>query len=216
MRNTHRKLSVLSTVCFMAVLLPACGGKSTPSSSQDHIRGTVQSLDGQVLTVATASGSVRVQLAQPTQVATVVQSTRDKIAPGSFLGITSVKQPNGSERAVEIHVFPEAMRGTGEGSYGWDLAGAAGSHGRMTNGTAAPSTMTNGTVSGPTMTSGTVAAQEGGASLKLVYKTERQTDHKRSPSQPAFPSWPSSRDTRQTCSPARMSLSSPTGMLTAC
>ena len=52
--------------------------------------------------------------------ATVGQSDRAHITDGSFLGITSVTDPDGSQRAVEVHVFPEAMRGTGEGSYDWD------------------------------------------------------------------------------------------------
>ena len=154
----------------MAALLQACGSKSSASASQDHVRGTVQSLDGQVLTVATSTGSVRVQLAASTRVATVVQSDRAHLTDGSFLGITSVTQPDGSQRAVEVHVFPEAMRGTGEGSYGWDLPGVDGGGSKMTNGTAASSKMTNGTVSASKMTNGTVSAQEGGSSLTLQYK----------------------------------------------
>jgi hypothetical protein len=170
MRNTHRRLAVLSAFFCTAVLLQACGKSSAVSTSPDHIRGTVQSLDGQILTVATSTGSVRVQLAQPTRVATVVRSDREHITDGSFLGITSVTQPDGSERAVEVHVFPEAMRGTGEGSHRWDLPGADGGGSKMTNGTAAASKMTNGTVSSSKMTNGTVTAQEGESSLTLRYQ----------------------------------------------
>jgi hypothetical protein len=159
MHNTRRKLAVLVAVCCMAAMLQACGNRSSAATSSDHVRGTVQSLDGQVLTVATSTGSVRVELAPSTHVATVVQSDRAHLTDGSFLGITSVTQPDGSERAVEVHVFPEAMRGTGEGSYGWDLPGVGGGGSKMTNGTAAVSKMTNGTVS----------AREAG-SLTLQYK----------------------------------------------
>jgi hypothetical protein len=166
MHNSDRRLTVLSAFFCAAVLLQACGSRSSPSTNPEHIRGTVQDLDGQVLTVATSTGSVRVQLAQPTQVATVGQSDRSHITDGSFLGITSVTQPDGSQRAVEVHVFPEAMRGTGEGSYSWDLPGAGGS--KMTNGTA--SKMTNGTVSASKMTNGTVTAQKDRSSLTLQYK----------------------------------------------
>ena len=99
-----------------------------------------------------------------------------------------MKQPNGSQKAVEIHVFPESMRGTGEGSYPWDWPGTAGSkvaasHSKMTNGTvSAPggnaprSKMTNGTMaasgalSHSKMTNGTVGKQAGGDSLTLTYK----------------------------------------------
>jgi hypothetical protein len=170
MHNAHRRFTVLSACFCTAVLLQACSHRSSAAIGADHIRGTVESLDGEVLLVATSTGTVRVQLAQPTRFATVVQSDREHITGGSFLGITSVTQPDGSQRAVEVHVFPEAMRGTGEGSYGWDLPGTAGGGSKMTNGTAASSKMTNGTVSSSKMTNGTVTAQEGGSSLTLQYK----------------------------------------------
>ena len=160
------RLTVITTLLSMALLLQACS-KSSPSSQPQHVRGTIQSLDGQVLTVATSDGSVRVQLAPSTAIATVVQSDRAHLTDGSFLGITSVAEPDGSRRAVEVHVFPEAMRGTGEGNYGWDWPGASGNS-KMTNGTA--SKMTNGTVSNSKMTNGTVTAQDGGSSLTLQYK----------------------------------------------
>ena len=61
-----------------------------------------------------------------THVATVVQADRAALTNGSFLGITSVTEPDGSQRAVEVHVFPESMRGTGEGSHEWDVPSANG------------------------------------------------------------------------------------------
>jgi hypothetical protein len=155
-----------------ALLLQACGGGgggggsgSNSSSSSaataaapDRVRGTVESLKGQVLTVATSTGAVRVQLAPSTPVANVVKTDRAHIADGSFLGIGSVTGPDGSQRAAEVTVFPESMRGTGEGSYPWNHPAVSGG-GTMTNGTASASTMTNGTVSrsASTMTNGTVS-----------------------------------------------------------
>jgi hypothetical protein len=160
------RFTVNTALLSVALLLQACG-KPSPSSQPEHVRGTIQNLDGQVLTVATSAGSVRVQMALSTVVATLVQSDRAHLTDGSFLGITSVAEPDGSRRAVEVHVFPEAMRGTGEGNYGWDWPGASGNS-KMTNGTA--SKMTNGTVSNSKMTNGTVTAQDGGSSLTLQYK----------------------------------------------
>ena len=110
--------------------------------------------------------SLAAQMAPSTAIATVVQSDRAHLTDGSFLGITSVVAPDGSRRAVEVHVFPESMRGTGEGSRGWDWPGAS-ADSKMTNGTA--SKMTNGTVASSTMTNGTVTA-DGGSSLTLQYK----------------------------------------------
>jgi hypothetical protein len=165
--NIHRRFTALSVLLSAAVLLPACASKSSQSATAEHVRGTIQSLDNQVLTVATSTGSVRVRLAPSTLVATIVPSDRARITDGSFLGITSVTEPDGSQQAVEVHVFPEAMRGTGEGSYGWDWPGAS-RNSKMTNGTA--SKMTNGTVSKSKMTNGTVTAQADGSSLTLQYK----------------------------------------------
>jgi hypothetical protein len=173
MLNNYRRLAVLTTLLSMALLLQACG-KPSSTSQPEHVRGAVQTVDGQALTIATSAGSVRVQLAPSTAIATVVQSDRAHLTDGSFLGITSVVAPDGSRRAVEVHVFPEAMRGTGEGSRAWDWPGAS-ADSKMTNGTA--SKMTNGTVSkmtdgiasNSTMTNGTVTA-DGGSSLTLQYK----------------------------------------------
>jgi hypothetical protein len=173
MHNIHRRLAVIVTLLCGLLLLQACARKSSPSTTPEHIRGTIQTVDGDVLSVATSAGSVRVQLAPSTLVATVVQSDRAHITDGSFLGITSVTEPNGSQRAVEVHVFPDAMRGTGEGSYGWDWPGAS-RNSKMTNGTA--SKMTNGTVSKSNMTNGTVTAQQGGSSLTLRYKNGTSGD----------------------------------------
>jgi hypothetical protein len=143
-----------------------------PTSIPVRVRGTVQSVSGKVLTLTTNSGVVRLQLSPTIRYAELVPSDKDHVKPGSFLGITSVTQPDGSQRAVEIHVFPEAMRGSGEGSYPWDWPGTAGSH------SAPHSRMTNGTVSAGTpsaalhsrMTNGTVSNQTGGSRLTLKYK----------------------------------------------
>ena len=170
MRHLCDRLWVSPALLCAVVALVGCSAPSAPSNNLDHIRGIVESQDGQVLTVATAQGVVRVQLEPSTKVGIVVRSDREHIADGSFLGITSITAADGSERAVEVHVFPQAMRGTGEGSYQWDLPGAERSGSKMTNGTAATSRMTNGTVVGSKMTNGTVVAQKSGSVVTVRYK----------------------------------------------
>jgi hypothetical protein len=125
-----------------AAVLAAYGDKSSASAGTEHVRGTIQILDGQGVSVTTSSGLIRVHIAPSTAIAAVTPSDREHIAEGSFLGITSVAQPDGSQRAVEIHVFPESMRGTGEGSHGWGLPRVDGGSSKMTNGTATASKMT--------------------------------------------------------------------------
>jgi hypothetical protein len=167
--NAHQRLTVPLALLCSAIVLQGCGPKSSPSIAAERIRGTVQSLDGDVLTVATSADTVRVRLIPSTPVATVVPTDRAHITDGSFLGIGSATQPDGSQRAAEVTVFPESMRGTGEGSYAWNRPGVEGG-GRMTNGTAGSMKMTNGTVSASRMTNGTVTGQAGGSSLTLTYK----------------------------------------------
>lgn len=144
-----------------------------------HIRGSIQSLKGGILTVTSQSGPVRVQLPAKAPVVSVIPSDRAHVKEGSFLGIASVPGANGAQQAREVVVFPEAARGTGEGSYDWDLPGAGSSkmtngkvgHSRMTNGTVSKSRMTNGTVaSGSRMTNGTVKKGVGASELTLEFK----------------------------------------------
>ena len=175
MLNTYRRNPIYA-LCI-AALLPSCSAPSSTSTpaGADHIRGTVTRLEGPVLTVQTPDGMVNVQLAQATQIATVDKAGRDQIRPGNFVGIASLTDPGGSQRAVEVHVFAESMRGTGEGSRDWDLPSANASSSRMTNGTVSSSRMTNGTVSASNMTNGTVTEAGAGSSLIVNYKDGAQT-----------------------------------------
>ena len=162
MLDIYRR-NTLHALCF-AALLPSCTSSSTSTpASADHIRGTVTRLEGPVLTVQTPDGPVDVRLAQATQIATVDKAARDQIRPGSFVGITSVTDPGGSQRAVEVHVFDESMRGTGEGSRDWDLPSASAPSSRMTNGTVSTSKMKNGTVTEPGAGSSLIVNYKGGA-----------------------------------------------------
>jgi hypothetical protein len=87
-----------------------------------RLRGTVEAVDGSVLSMKSRDGSeLKVKLPDNTAVRDVVKYSLADIKPGNFIGVTGMPQPDGSQKAVEIHVFPEAMRGTGEGHYPWDL-----------------------------------------------------------------------------------------------
>lgn len=129
-----------------------------------RIRGTVESLRGDTLTVRTAKASVAITLPPKTAVVSVIPADRGRIKDGAFLGIASVPGPKGAQVARDVVVFPESARGTGEGSYPWDLPG--GKTSKMTNGTvhALPSRMTNGT-----------ASLGGGETLTLRYKSSKGT-----------------------------------------
>jgi len=120
-----------------------------------RVRGTIENKDRQVLDVKARDGeTMKIRLADNAPVRAVVKASLSDIKPGSFVGITAMPQPDGTQRAVEIHIFPEAMRGTGEGHRPWDL---------MPN-----STMTNATVA-------TEVASNNGKSLVLKYKDGEKT-----------------------------------------
>ncbi|HEV3494262.1 MAG TPA: hypothetical protein VG224_26900 [Reyranella sp.] len=108
---------------FVIFTLAATGSISS-AWAQDtvRVRGTVEGMDGPVYLVKTRSGdTVKVAVTdQPLFVAMVKASMAD-IKPGMFVGSTAMPGPDGSLRAVEVHIFPEAMRGTGEGHRDWDL-----------------------------------------------------------------------------------------------
>lgn len=166
MHNTHRRPTVASALLCAAVLLSACGHDSSPATAPENVRGTIQSVDGDGLTVTTSAGSVRVRLGPSTTVAGVVQADPAHIAEGAYVGIASVTDPDGSQRAVGAIVFPEAMRGAAEGAVGWDWPNEA----------KATSKMTNGTVSSSKMTNGTVTARSGTSSVTLRYKNGTSSD----------------------------------------
>jgi hypothetical protein len=87
----------------------------------------------------------------------------------SFVGVTSVKQPDGSERATEINIFPEELRGIGEGSYLMNPDQAKSARSRMTNGTVSGVATAKGTAPKSRMTNGTVSAKSGTSTLSVQY-----------------------------------------------
>ena len=87
-----------------------------------RVRGTVQSVDGSTLTVKSRDGAdLKIKLADNPVIRTVTAKTVADVKQGLFVGITAMPQPDGTQKAVEIHIFPEAARGTGEGHRPWDL-----------------------------------------------------------------------------------------------
>ena len=116
-----------------------------------RVRGTIERVQGPVYVIKTRDGAeLKVALAEPGLVVALVKASMADIKPGLFVGSTGMPQPDGSQKAIEVHIFPEAMRGTGEGHYPWDLQ--------------ADSTMTNANVEES-------VASVDGQTLTLKYKT---------------------------------------------
>lgn len=105
-----------------------------------RLRGTIESVDGDLLSVKSRGGEdVKLHVAPDARVAGIIRIALSDITVGSFIGTTTVPGPDGGQKAVEVHVFPEAMRGTGEGSRPYDLR----PNSSMTNATVAESVVGN-------------------------------------------------------------------------
>src|SRR5262249_32151755 len=124
----------------------ASGGEVSSPNSPMMVRGVVSDVTSSSLVIKTDTGNVTLALAGPPKVFDREPGSLSDVADNAFVGVTSVKQPDGREQATEIHVFPEDLRGLGEGSHMMEpSAGPSGN--RMTNGSVQGSRMSNGTVS---------------------------------------------------------------------
>src|SRR5438874_5025149 len=93
---------------------------STIAHAQDtvRLRGTVERIEGLIYVVKSRDGSeIKVSLADNALVVAIVKASLADIKQGAFVGTTGMPQADGSQKAIEVHIFPEAMRGTGEGHY---------------------------------------------------------------------------------------------------
>src|SRR5262245_11898011 len=99
-----------------------------------RLRGTIEKVDGNALTLKTREGEAKLSLTGNATIVAVVKATMADVKEGTFLGSAAMPQPDGSQKALEVHIFPESMRGTGEGHRPYEPV--------------PNSTMTNGTVGG--------------------------------------------------------------------
>lgn len=108
----------------IAVILLALAGTAAFAQAPQvtRVRGAIEHLDGNALTVKARDGrEIAIALAPNATVTGVVPASLADITAGKFIGVTSMPRPDGTLLALEIHVFPESMRGVGEGHRAWDL-----------------------------------------------------------------------------------------------
>jgi len=135
----------------MAVIGLVVGGAAALAQEAPvRVRGTIDRVEGDVFIVkARGGGEIRLKLKENAMVVALIKASLADIKQGSYVGVSGMPQPDGSQKALEVHIFPEAMRGVGDGHRGWDLQ--------------ASSTMTNGNVE-------QTVASASGQELTLKYK----------------------------------------------
>jgi hypothetical protein len=144
MRTISRVLVAVAMVGPF-VVLPAMAQQQTV-----RLRGAIKALDGHTLLVRSRDGAeLKLNLADKLLVVEVVKASMADIKEGAFIGSGAMPQPDGSQKAIEVHIFAESMRGTGEGFRAWDGA--------------PNSTMTNGSV-------GTTVTGVDGPVISVKYK----------------------------------------------
>jgi hypothetical protein len=141
-----RLISCLAAAILALLVVPAFAQEGTPT----RIRGTIEKLEGQTLIVRSREGQeLSIALANDLKVSAVNKAQLSDIKQGDFIGTAAVPGTDGKLHAQEVLIFPEALRGAGEGHRPWDLT--------------PDSTMTNATVA-------EVAEGAKGRLLKLKYK----------------------------------------------
>jgi hypothetical protein len=119
-----RLLAALS-LASISIALPAAAQETV------RVRGTIERIEGPVYVVKNRDGAeVKLTVTDNPLFVAIAPSTMADIKPGMFVGSAGMMQPDGTQKAIEVHIFPESMRGTGEGHYDWDLKPQS----KMTNG----------------------------------------------------------------------------------
>ncbi|MSO77901.1 MAG: hypothetical protein EXQ87_13495 [Alphaproteobacteria bacterium] len=141
-------------IVALAALFATSALAQAPPAPPVRVHGQIEAVGDKQLTVKSRDGAtLKIALNDPLTVTAVSKIDIAEIKPNSFVGISSVKGTDGRHYALEVHVFPEASRGSNEGHYPWDLK--------------PDSMMTNATVA-------TIATEAKGRVLTLKYKQSDQ------------------------------------------
>jgi len=136
----HRSSLKRPLIALAMVVATSIAALAQQSPTPSRVRGTIDAVDGDVISVKSRSGEdVKLHMTADMMVVGIVKIPLSDIKVGSFVGATTVPGPDGVPTAVEVHVFPENMRGTGEGSRPYDLK----PNSTMTNATVAESVAGN-------------------------------------------------------------------------
>jgi len=138
--SKHRSSLIRPLLAVAMVAASTLYAIAQQAPSPTRVRGTIEGVDGDVIAVKSRSGEdFKLRMASDMRLVGITKISLSDIKVGSFIGTTTVPGPDGGNNAVEVHVFPEEMRGTGEGSRPFDLR----PNSTMTNATVADSVVSN-------------------------------------------------------------------------
>ncbi len=110
---------LVATLAALATWGPVAWTQQAPVM---RVRGTIEAIDGPIMTVKTREGSdVKVKMTDNVAVFAVVKTSLSEIKEGSYIGVTGMPEPDGTQKAIAVHIFPENQRGAAEGFRPWDL-----------------------------------------------------------------------------------------------
>jgi hypothetical protein len=108
-----------ASLALMSVLVSTAWAQQPPPPVR--IRGTIEAVDGPTLSIKTREGNdVKVKMTDNAAVFAVVKTALSEIKEGSYIGVTAMPEPDGVQKAVAVHIFPENQRGAAEGFRPWD------------------------------------------------------------------------------------------------
>jgi hypothetical protein len=112
--------SFAATLAVVSLLGSSAWAQQSPTPTR--IRGTIESINGKTLDIKTREGTdVKVNMTDDIGVIGIAKSSLSEIKQGSYIGVSAMPQSDGSQKALAVHIFPEAMRGASEGFKPWDL-----------------------------------------------------------------------------------------------
>ena len=114
--------SLTRALAAVAVLSVLGAAASAQQPAAVRIRGTIEAVDGPLLTVKSREGTdMKVRLTDNVAVFGVANTAMSEIKPGSYIGVSAMPEPDGTQKALAVHIFPESQRGAAEGFRPWDL-----------------------------------------------------------------------------------------------
>ena len=111
--------ALVASLTVLSVIASAAWAQQPPPV---RIRGTIESVDGAMLTIKSREGTdMKVRMTDNVAVFGVAKTELSEIKPGSYIGVSAMPEPDGTQKALAVHIFPESQRGAAEGFRPWDL-----------------------------------------------------------------------------------------------